>query len=219
MLGIVTGLQAEARIAGRLGLAVAGGGSEAGARRAAELLVSRGATRLLSFGVAGGLDPALLPGALVVPSQVIGQGGIFRADAALVAALRGPTAEFIVASSIVVASARDKARLRAASGAAAVDMESGAVAAVAAAHGLAFAVLRAICDPAARDLPPAALAALDAGGAIMALRVGASVLRDPAQIPALFKLAADAARARSALRKYVLGVGDIGAVPVSVEDR
>jgi adenosylhomocysteine nucleosidase len=100
-----------------------------------------------------------------------------------------------------------------------VDMESGAVAAVAAAHGLAFAVLRAICDPAARDLPPAALAALDAGGAIMALRVGASVLRDPAQIPALFKLAADAARARAALRKYVLGVGDIGAVPVSVEDR
>jgi adenosylhomocysteine nucleosidase len=48
-------------------------------------------------------------------------------------------------------------------------------------------------------LPPAALIALDAAGAIGAGQVLASVLAWPGQIPALLRLASDAARARKSL--------------------
>ena len=103
----------------------------------------------------------------------------------------------------VVASAAAKATLFAATGAAAVDLESGAVARVATEHGLPFAVLRAICDPAERDLPPAALIALDRRGAVGVMRVIGSVLAHPGQLAALLALAADAAAARRALREAV----------------
>jgi adenosylhomocysteine nucleosidase len=81
----------------------------------------------------------------------------------------------------------------------AIDLESGSVARVADAHGLPFAVVRAISDSADRDLPPAALLALDRRGTIDLARVLASLLRQPAQLPALLSLAVDAARARRAL--------------------
>ena len=66
-LAVVTGLEAEARIARRAGLdALAAGGGPGAATRAADDLVRRGATALLSFGIAGGLDPALRTGTVVV---------------------------------------------------------------------------------------------------------------------------------------------------------
>ncbi len=213
MLGVVTGLTAEARLARPLGLVLAGGGTGPGARRAAENLALRGVTTLISFGLAGGLDPALKPGAIVIPARVVTTSGVFQANPALVAALRGPTLPTILATGGIVATAADKARLRQASDAAAIDMESGEVAAVAAERGLKFAVLRAVCDPADSDLPPAALAALDAIGRIAGGRVAASVLRHPWQIPALLTLARDARLARDALRQHVATLKNISADP------
>ncbi len=213
MLGVVTGLTAEARLARPLGLAVAGGGTAAGARRAAERLAVRGASTLISFGLAGGLDPALRPGKVLIPARVVTRSGVFQADPALVVALRGPTVPTMLDTGSIVSTAADKARLRQASDAAAIDMESGEVAAVAAERGLNFAVLRAVCDPADSDLPPAALAALDAIGRIAFGRVVASVLRHPLQIPALLTLARDARLARDALRQHVATLKDLSADP------
>lgn len=48
-------------------------------------------------------------------------------------------------------------------------------------------------------MPPAALAALDARGAIGLWRVLASIAAQPMQLPGLFALAADAAAARRSL--------------------
>ncbi|MGD0108383.1 MAG: hypothetical protein ABSC06_30745, partial [Rhodopila sp.] len=68
MLGFVVGLTAEARIAKRFGYPVlAGGGRPEGADAAANRLVKQGANALVSFGFAGGLDPALRAGAVVIP--------------------------------------------------------------------------------------------------------------------------------------------------------
>ncbi len=89
------------------------------------------------------------------------------------------------------------------SGADAIDLESGPVANVAHQAGLPFAVLRAICDPAERNLPPAALAALDHHGVIGLRCVLASLLRNRTQFPALIILARDAYVARSALIQRV----------------
>ncbi len=69
---IVVGLRAEAQLARRLGVPIMiGGGSAAGAEVAARRAVAAGATGLVSFGLAAGLDPSLRPGRLVVPTAVL----------------------------------------------------------------------------------------------------------------------------------------------------
>ena len=107
---------------------------------------------------------------------------------------------------LAVADTHTKRRLSSQTGASAVDLESGAVARVAQRHRLPFAVLRAVCDPAQRTLPPAALAALDSGGGIRLARVLRSVIARPWQIPALLRLALDAASARRAIVRAASGL-------------
>lgn len=193
-------MSAEARIAARSGFPVAvGGGTAAGAEAAATRLIGQGVTALVSFGLAGGLDPMLRPGLVVVPSAVLADGARLLADGAVAGRFGGLTGHVLLAGTAVVADAAAKAALFRSTGAAAVDLESGAVASVALAHGLAFAVVRAICDPAERDLPPAALVALDSAGAIGLIRVARCVIGQPGQIPGLLALSRDAARARRAL--------------------
>jgi adenosylhomocysteine nucleosidase len=208
MEAVVTGLSAEASIARALGVAVGvGGGTPWGAEQAAERLVAEGATALISFGLAGGLDPEFRPGALIVPIAVVEAGRIRPTNAALAERLGGWFGGMLYAGSDIAATAQDKARLAKSTLCGAIDLESGAVARVAERHGIPFAVLRAICDPAERDLPPAALSALDAKGAIAAVRVAGSILGRPWQLPALIALGRDAARARQALVGRVDQIG------------
>lgn len=206
-LGIITGLIREAELAQVLGLAMAGGGTPGGAEAAAEILVSKGATALLSFGLAGGLDPKLPPGTIVVPYYVLENGMSYATDPALSAWAGGPTNPSICAGNHIVGSALEKQALFQALDAAAIDLESGATARVAARHAIPFAVLRAICDPATRDLPPAALVALDTVGAVKFWRILASLLRHPGQIPDLIATAQDAGRARAALVARIQQIG------------
>ncbi|GAB0113844.1 phosphorylase family protein [Acidisoma sp. C75] len=201
-LGIVVGMLAEARIARASGCAVAiGGGLPLGARRMAERLVADGATGLVSFGLAGGLDPALRPGALVVPRSVIYGGKELPCDPVLREAIGGGAVgiEHILAAESVIASAAEKRRLWETTAAGAVDLESGAVAVVAAAEGIPFLALRAICDPAGRNLPRTAVTALDEAGRIAPMKMAASLARHPRDIFGLIALGRDAARARRAL--------------------
>jgi adenosylhomocysteine nucleosidase len=173
-----------------------GGGAASGAERAARELVARGVTALVSFGLAGGLDPALRAGDVVIPSRVLLAGSLLATDPTLLGHADGST---LLCGETEVASAVEKRHLFEMTGAGAVDLESGAVARVALEHGLRFAALRAICDPATRDLPPAALVALDARGAIGLLRVLRSLVARPGQLPSLLALARDAAAARRSL--------------------
>jgi adenosylhomocysteine nucleosidase len=215
----VTGLVAEARLLRGLGYRVfTGGGTPEGAARCAEAAVAAGATALVSFGLAGGLDPFLPSGALIIPAGISWRGQTLRADPALADAFGGSTCDILLALDSIAATVAEKRRLWAETKAAAIDMESGAVSETAARHGLPFAVLRAICDPAGGRLRPAALAALDHAGRIGFLKVAASVLRHPGQIPALLALASDAARARKTLIGRVKDLAShdhMAAVPAS----
>jgi adenosylhomocysteine nucleosidase len=196
----ITGLAAEARLLRPLGLPVLiGGGTAEGAARCAAAAIASGASALISFGLAGGLDPALPAGTLICPRQILWHGTVLKTDATLTAQLGGATCDTLLADEEISATTTDKYALWSGTHAAAIDMESGAVAAAAAQEGLPFAVLRAICDPATRSLPQAALIALDKTGRIGFLAVMASVLRNPAQIPRLLALANDAAQARKTL--------------------
>ena len=213
-VGVVAGLAAEARIARRLGWQVAiGGGTAAGAVTAARRLADAGADALISFGLAGGLDPALRPGAVIVPEAVIVAGVRHPTDPELSRTLGGATADTMLGAEAIASSAEEKRCLHDRTSASAIDLESGAVACVAAARGIPFAVLRAVCDPVERTLPAAALAAVDAHGTIGIWRMYASLLARPRQLPALLALAIDAAAARRAL---VVRVRQIARAPAAV---
>jgi len=194
-IGFVTGLAAEAALL-RGRLVEAGDGTPAGARVAAERVVAQGARALVSFGLAGGLRPGLAPGVVLVPSGIAGGAAC---DTELMQWLGGSTGEAILAGEVIAGTAAEKAALYREFGAPAIDLESGAVAEVAATHGLPFAVLRAVADPAERDLAPAALIPLNADGGINLAAILRSVARRPGQIPGLIALARDAGRARAAL--------------------
>jgi len=102
----------------------------------------------------------------------------------------------------------DKRALGAATGAAAVDMESHVVADLAARHGLPFAVLRVIADPVGRAIPAAALEAMRSDGTLgTAVACVRSLVRHPGQVPALFRVAVDTSRALLALRRCVRSLG------------
>ena len=203
-IGIVVGLKAEAKIARRLGGEIAvGGGGARGAMRAAESLIAKGVTALVSFGLAGGLDPSLRPGRVIVPRAVLLDGQPVPTDPGLSARLGGMSDHLILAGTDVLDTADSKRRRWRSLHTHAIDLESGAVAQVALVHGLPFAVLRAVCDPANCSLPPAARVALDNAGAIGMWRVLRSVLKAPSQVPDLLALGRDAAKARAALERRV----------------
>ncbi len=201
-IGFVTGLTAEAKLLRGMGFGVAaGGGTPEGAYKAALRLADAGALVLVSFGLAGGLRRGLAPGAVLVPDAVMEGGKRYACDLTLMAFLGGTTGEAMLAGKSIAATAHDKTALFRRSRLPAIDLESGAVARAAAERGLPFAVLRAVADPAERDLAPAALIALKANGGIDLMGVLRSVLGRPKQIPGLIALARDAGRARAALVK------------------
>lgn len=207
-LGVIVGLAAEARIArGLRAVVTIGGGTPRGAETAAESLAAGGVSGLLSFGLAGGLDPALKPGDLLVPREVRAFGQNWAASSDLLQILGGPTVELLLSESTIVASAAAKRRLWQATGASAVDLESGAVAEAAIRHDLPFAVLRAVCDPASRSLPAAALSALSIAGRVRPWRFLTVALGHPGQFGALLALASDAQSARRALAECVRALG------------
>lgn len=213
-IGIIVGMLSEARIAQRTGCAVAiGGGLPMGARRMAERLIADGATALISFGLAGGLDPALEAGALVVPRSVVSEIGELNCDNQLCHALQAGAipVDRLLAGRVVVSRAAEKAHLWRCHQAAAVDLESGVMAEVAAAHGVPFAVLRAVCDPAWRSLPRTAVEALDETGRVRPMKMAGMLARHPQDILGLIALGRDAARARRALVRGAESLGRFAA--------
>lgn len=187
-------------------LAVCGIGPRRAAA-AAEALVAAGCRRLLSWGVAGGLDAALEPGDLIVADSIVDTaGGEFVVDAALAAAVQRALAPLDVRRATLLSGAEPvlsvAARQRAAqSGAACVDMESAAVAAVAARAGIAFAAVKAICDPAGCDVPPALLALVDGEGRLRASGIATVFAAGPGSWRAVARLRRNYAAARGSLSK------------------
>lgn len=168
---------------------------------------------LISFGVAGGLDPDLPPGTCIVASEVVSGSTRIPTDTGwsrkLTDTIPDAVAGPIVGVPAPIAHAGAKRALHQRTGALAVDMESHIVAGVAAAHGLPVAALRVITDPAERTLPRAALAAMRPNGTTDILAVLGEVLRRPRELPALMRTALDARAARATLvrGRRLLGPG------------
>ncbi|MDE2404925.1 MAG: phosphorylase [Sphingomonadales bacterium] len=191
---VVTGTRREAQtIAGPGVVTLAGGGSRARLLAELDRLVPQ-SCGVLSYGMAGALDPGLRLGDWVVGTAITGdwQGACDGAfGIALAQRLRTgrrlPAQGAIHACDRLIASAAEKAELHAATGAIATDMESHIAAAAAARHGLRFTVLRCISDEAAADLPPAIAVAMKPGGGLAPGRILWSLLTRPGQLPALLR--------------------------------
>jgi adenosylhomocysteine nucleosidase len=216
VVGVVCALAAEARHLGRATrrpapltsladgtlLAVSGMGTAA-ATHSARALVAAGAGALVSWGMAGGLDPRLAAGTVFLPSEVVSTDGAAimtaaawreRLSEAIAARAESRLANIVMRGRLLtspraVGSLADKATLFRETGAAAVDMESFAIAEIARTHQLPFIAVRVIVDSAADSLPRAVTAAADGEGHLQIWRLMGALVRAPGDLGSLIRLA------------------------------
>jgi adenosylhomocysteine nucleosidase len=206
---IVTGLVQEARIAAGPGMAVICSSSDPQQLRALLTVFDPTTIRgVVSFGVAGGLDPSLKSGDVVVATEVTAGDARWLAGLSLSEAqiagialgrrrvVRGGLAGV---EEVVVGQAC-KAALRSETGAAAVDMESHIAAAYAAENDLPFTALRVISDPASRALPALARSAIKPNGDIDMRQIFRGLVRNPRAVRGLVSTGIDFSRALKSLR-------------------
>jgi len=214
---IVTGLVQEARIAAGPGMTVICSSSDPQQLRALLTVFDPTTIRgVISFGVAGGLDPSLKSGDVVVATEVLAGAARWLAglplNEELIASVglgnRRIVRGRLAGAEEVVVARHIKAALHLETGAAAVDMESHIAADYAAKAGLPFAALRVISDPATRALPPLAMAAIKPNGNIDLGKVLRAVARNPSALLDLVSTGIDFNRALRSLRgcrSFLLG--------------
>lgn len=152
---------------------------------------------VISAGVCGALDPAVSCGSLVLPETVIGPRGE-RYGAAVAhhrrhaAALSGHGMRFAIGALVTVpdvaATPEAKTKLREATGAIAVDMESVLILRAASEAGCPGLVLRGVSDGAGDSLSPELAALMTAEGRVLKARAAETVLRHPGILPKALKL-------------------------------
>ena len=166
------------------------------AARAAQLLIDKGAGRLVSWGCAAGISAAIKPGDLILASRcitadqtiLISENEWNNKVQSLFSAGQRENNFQITESSTVISTREGKVDLARRSGADAVDMESVAVASIAKANRIPFLIIRAIADPLQMDLPKAVSHALNGQGEISHFKLMAYLLMHPFELPGLIRL-------------------------------
>jgi adenosylhomocysteine nucleosidase len=222
-IGVVTGLASEAAVlAGILDgealpvQVVCAGASNARAATLSRDLVAQGCNALMSFGIAGAVSPDLDSGALVIPDDVLvddvdAEGNIrdiCPCDRRWLEGLHAALAEaqlaycggMLIGSQRLWRDAKDKDAIFEITEAVAIDMESGAVAAVADDAGLPFLAVRAVADRARDTLPSLVESAVQPDGRPAVGRAIAHLVRHPSEIPATLRLARQTELALARLR-------------------
>lgn len=178
------------------------------ARAAACKLIEQGAVRLISWGCAAGIDPALKPGDLMLPDVLVSAAQqTLTADPAwhnhAARVLRGCTITNVslLESAELVSLSSEKLALHRQTGAQALDMESFAVAQAATEHRIPFLTIRAIADPATFDLPAAIAVSLDEKGEVNLNKLLKFLIFHPYEIPGLIALGLSFYKAKNSLKK------------------
>ncbi|MFI3157952.1 MAG: phosphorylase [Methylococcaceae bacterium] len=205
-------------ISDKIILAYSGAGAD-NARAASELLITQGATRLISWGCAAALSETLKPGDLVLADTLIDAEGIqidILSDwLSFTKSLLSPRLKVhtgsLAESLTIVAAAKDKKHLHSQTGAIALDMESVATAKVARQNNLPFLAIRAIADPLDMDLPKAVNHALNDEGDIVLAKLLAFIALHPVELPGLIKLGLHFNAAKNTLKSVAKQLGPLTA--------
>jgi adenosylhomocysteine nucleosidase len=185
----VTGTKREASVLRGLGVDVIAVGGSVAALEGALANARAPFAGMISFGMAGALNPDLGLGDWVIGTGLAG-GADCEASWAKSLALHLPKAKLgpIYADGRLISDPAEKHAISQRTGALAADMESHLVAQAAAKAGVFFAVLRCISDEADFALPPAIAVAMKPDGGLALGAVLASIMRNPLQIPDLVKI-------------------------------
>lgn len=213
---VVTGATFEADIAAGDGVTtICSGADPARLRTLLSEIDARNFRAVISFGLAGGLDPALRPGDVLIADDIVAGAKTWRANHDLASAHHSALSPHqkvlrcrFAGADATVMNAGAKTALRVATNASAVDMETHIAAEFAERAKLPWGALRAVCDPASRALPQLATAGLKPDGGIDFAATLKSLARDPLQIPALIRTGIDTAIAVAALRRARGLLGD-----------
>ncbi|MGH8548104.1 MAG: phosphorylase [Methylococcales bacterium] len=194
-------------------ICLAGVGPDRAAAAAAGL-VGQGCKALVSWGCAAAISTELKAGDLIIPEQVLSASGeAFDTDREWRGRLldRLPDRQAIHTGTItesrtLVAAAAEKRAIRNRTGAIALDMESVAIARIAAEKSLPFVTIRAIADPASMDLPKPVFLALKQNGDLNLPLLLALIARYPSSIPGLIQLGICFRAAQRRLRLIARGL-------------
>ena len=186
----------EARLAGRPVLfAATGDGADNATRVAGDLLRRHPVCGLIVAGTSGALSPSLAPGSLVVARRVLqGHSPAPPPDPGWVEKVLscgGVEGGTVVSSPAILWTRDSKAAAYAGLGSgepAVVDLETAAVARVAADHGVPYIAVRAISDSAGEDLPLDFNRYRDESGRIDRFRVALAAVLRPRLIAPLWRL-------------------------------
>lgn len=176
---------------------------------AAQALLDQGAGALLSWGTCGALRKGMKAGELLLPITVMDQAGVAypvdphwrrRLEQALPAGIKAGGG-LLLSGSRPLASVRDKTAAHIATAAVGVDMESAAVAGVAAAANVPFLAVRVVLDRADQMLPMAVLSAVDEIGRPRVPLLLRTLALHPLQLRHLMALGRGFSQARRTLRQ------------------
>jgi len=163
----------------------------------ANKLVKNGCSVLISFGLAGALDPKLAAGDLIIPKSVAdAEANIFKSDYDLQRKMVNHFSKHfnvsegkLFGSEAIIWSIREKKRIFQIHKATTVDMESLGVARAATENNCPFLIVRAISDTANQDLPIKSLASVGLNGSINPGNILKDLTKNLNETPSLLRLA------------------------------
>lgn len=216
-VGVVCGFQAEVdcfwQAVDQIGLdrdafkIVASGSSAKRGRQAANDLVQQGCSKLLSFGIAGGLTPKLRVGDVVFSNHVVttldesyGKRPTAKKVDGLSLGGAKPLQMTVCGVDEIVFNPTDKARLHQLTRAAIADMESHGVARAAKEAGIPFFVLRSVSDAVGDHLPEFVANGVNEDGTPNLKPILMALLKNPFRLGALLKLKGNTDTALAALQ-------------------
>jgi hopanoid-associated phosphorylase len=211
-IGILTGLACEVNCLPNPStemLIACAGAMPNQAEYLSKYFIDQGCGSLLSFGIAGALDPNAQVGDTVVSTGVINaKGDVFLADDSwlqrvivlLDQELSPVHKGLIYGSDKIITTPQSKSEIYANSKATCVDMETHRMALVACKASIPFLAIRVISDDSNFTFPSVALGVIGENGKPIISRVIKGLLRHPNQVPALMVLSKDMEAALETLR-------------------
>lgn len=189
-------------------LVICSGAGAENARKAAEMLVSQGATRLISWGCAAALSSELKSGDLTLADSLLDANRVqININSAWHTHVKNSLSKslsvhtgVLLESEEIVSLSSEKKQLHEKTQAIVLDMESVAVAKVAQEKNLPFLAIRAIADPVTMDLPKAVGVAMNDKGKVFMSPLLKYLLLHPSELAGLIKLGLHFSAAKKTLK-------------------